>query len=83
MVWVQHKDKVSDSYDKNQQGFAGAVIMIKQKKKSFSPRLMNAIFVGITCDNHESPKLKIESPASVERESSSDEVEAQTSSKAV
>ena len=53
--------------------------MVKQKKKPLSPMPMYAMLIGMTLSDHPSLRCKGVSAASVERASSSYEVEAQTS----
>ena len=58
---------------------AYSVVMVKRKSKTISPRSMNAMQVGYTRYDHKDASCNRERTASVERELSSDEVEAQTS----
>ncbi len=70
---------LSDS-DNEQQEQAYLMIMIKLKsKKEHSPRSMNQMFVGYTRHDHRGAACNREREAAVERESSSDYIEAQMS----
>ncbi len=65
MVTVAHNDEVSDSYDAHKAKKGNLATIIKLKK-NFSPRLMNAMFVGMTDHNHGSLQCNSERAASVE-----------------
>ena len=79
MVHMFSRDEDSDSYDEPQPEYGNIAIVVKQKQKHVSPRTINAIMVCITRHDYDRLKRINEREASVERESSGDEVEARTS----
>ena len=79
MVHVQHKDEVSDSDDKPQPEYGNIAIVVKPKQKHVSPRTINAMMVGIKRHDYDGLIGINQRAASVERESSSDEVGARMS----
>ena len=78
-VPVPCSNEVSDSNDDPQPEYGQVAIVVKPQKKHVSPRTINAMLVGMT--HHDPDRLKriTESEASVDRASSSDEVDARTS----
>ena len=71
-------DVPSDSNDEPQEQ-SYSVVMGKRKSKTISPRSMNAMQVGYTRYDYKDVSCNWERAASVERELSSDDVEAQMS----
>ena len=71
-------DGPSDSDDEPQEQ-AYSMVMVKRKPKTISPRSMNAMHVGYTRYDHKDAACNRERVGAVERELSSDEIEAQTS----
>ena len=68
----------SDSDDEPQEQ-AYSMVMVKRKSKTISPRSMNAMHVGYTRYDHKDAACNRERVGAVERELSSDEIEAQMS----
>ena len=80
LVPVQHRNKASDSDDEPQPEHGGVSVVVKLQKKHVSPWTINAMLVGMTRHDPDHLRRRImESEASVDRASSSDEVDARTS----
>ena len=76
---VPNRNEVSDSDDEPQLEHGYVTIVAKPKMKHVSPRVMNAMLVGITKRSEPDMQRISEREASVDRELGSDEFDAQTS----
>ena len=77
---VQHRSEVADPDDEPQPEYGGVAVVVKPQKKHVSPWTINAMLVGMTRHDPDHLRRRImESEASVDRASSSDEVDARTS----
>ena len=79
MFCITSKDAVSDSDDEPQPEYGNIAIVVNPKQRHISPQTINAMMVGLTCHDYDHLERIREREAFVERESSSDEVEARTS----
>ena len=70
---------LSDSDNESQQHALSMIVIKPKSKKEHSPRSMNKMLVGYTRHNHKDAACNREREAAVERESSSDYIEARMS----